>query len=150
MAEVVHETQQDFWRPPSPAVNEEVVVVRATGISTMADACPRCGSEFLLGSRFCHSCGGRRPEALSATARADAAEFANLWETTVFRVRAGVMSLPRLWHKVSFPDWLHYLHFHEIKRWVGLPTASLLAFIIGLGCVAGTLGVGLFYHSSDL
>jgi hypothetical protein len=142
MAEVVHETQQDFWRPPSTLAAEEVVVVRPE-IPTMAEACPRCGSEFLLGSRFCHSCGGRRPEALSATARADAAEMATLWENAIARMRSGVMSLPKLWEKVSFPAWLRYLHFHEIKRWVGLPTASLIAFVIGLGCVAGALLVGL-------
>jgi hypothetical protein len=44
--------------------------------------------------------------------------------------------------RIRFPGWLRYLHFHEIKRWVGLPTASLIAFVIGLGCVAGSLVVG--------
>jgi hypothetical protein len=50
----------------------------------------------------------------------------------------------------TFPAWLQYLHFHEIKRWVGLPTASLIAFIIGLGCVAGAVGISLFYRASNL
>ena len=53
------------------------------------------------------------------------------------------------WRKISLPDWMQYLHFHEIKRWIGLPTAALLAFIIGLGCVAGAIGVSLFYHSVE-
>ncbi len=44
---------------------------------------------------------------------------------------------------MKFPSWLHYLHFHEIKSQVGLSTASLIAFILGLGCVAGALLVGL-------
>jgi len=48
-----------------------------------------------------------------------------------------------MWRKVKSPAWLHYLHFHEIQRWVGLTTASLIAFVIGLGCVAGALLVGL-------
>ena len=52
-------------------------------------------------------------------------------------------SLPQ----VSFPAWLRYLHFHEIKRWVGLPTASLIAFMIGLGCVAGAICVSLVYKA---
>lgn len=52
--------------------------------------------------------------------------------------------------KVPLPAWLHYLHFHEIKRRVGLPTAALIAFIIGLGCVAGALAVSLFYKASNL
>jgi hypothetical protein len=48
------------------------------------------------------------------------------------------------------PTWLHYLHFHEIKRWIGLPTAAMIAFMIGLGCVAGAIGVSLFYRASNL
>jgi hypothetical protein len=52
--------------------------------------------------------------------------------------------------RASFPAWLKYLHFHEIKRWVGLPTGSLIAFLIGLGCVAGALAISLFYRATNL
>ena len=38
---------------------------------------------------------------------------------------------------------MRILHFHEIKSRVGLPTGSLIAFVIGLACVAGALLVGL-------
>ncbi len=58
MAEVVQNTQHDFWRPPlqtSPAPE----MVRAD----LIEACDRCGSEFIVGARFCHSCGATRPEA---------------------------------------------------------------------------------------
>ena len=48
------------------------------------------------------------------------------------------------------PDWMQYLHFHKIKRWIGLPTAALIAFMIGLGCVAGAIGVSLLYRASNL
>jgi hypothetical protein len=54
------------------------------------------------------------------------------------------------WRRISFPEWLRYLHFHEIQSLVGLPTASLIAFIIGLGCVAGAIGVSLFYRAANL
>jgi hypothetical protein len=47
------------------------------------------------------------------------------------------------WRTIEFPTWLRYLHFHEIKSWMGLPTASLIAFMIGLGCVTGALLAGL-------
>ncbi len=51
------------------------------------------------------------------------------------------------WSKIKlptkFPSWLRYLHFHEIKRQVGLSTGALIAFVIGLACVAGALLVGL-------
>jgi len=151
MAEVVQETHQEFWRPPAPAAAGEIVV-RET-IPTMAEACPRCGSEYLLGSRFCHACGGRRREAVSPESRADAAAMAGIWEQGVARMQsviAGVKWDNVTWDKVgkiknqiSVPGWLRYLHFHEIKRWIGLSTASLIAFTIGLACVAGALAVGL-------
>jgi hypothetical protein len=139
MSEVVQETQHDFWRPPSPVVTDGLVVREA--IPTMAEACPRCATEFLLGSRFCHTCGGRRREAISADARADAAALAGLWGQAVGRVQSVATELQ--WNKITFPAWLRYLHFHEIKNWVGLSTASLIAFVIGIGCVAGALLVGL-------
>jgi len=139
MAEVVQGTQQEFWRPPPHRLSEDVAVIGS--LSAMAEACPRCGTEFLLGSRFCHTCGGRRPEALSASTRADAAALANLWERGVGTVQSAVAGLSV--SKMSFPSWVHYLHFHEIKHRVGLSTASLIAFVIGLACIAGALLVGL-------
>ncbi len=139
MAEVVQDTHQEFWRPPSPVVAEEVVL-RET-FASMAEACPRCGTEFLLGSRFCHTCGAKRPEALTATARADAAEFAGLWKQAVGRTHTIIASFS--WSKIKLPSWLHYLQFHEIKSRTGLSTASLIAFVIGVGCIAGALLVGL-------
>lgn len=112
----------------------------------MAEAC-RCGSEFLLGARFCHTCGGKRPIALSPEARADADEFAGLWKQAVGQVHAAIGALPgrasRVWKMIKLPGWLHYLHFHEIKSWVGLSTASLIAFVLGIACIAGALLVGL-------
>jgi len=138
MSEVIQDTQHEFWRPaPLIAVEtEEAPSVAAT----MAEACASCGSEFLLGSRFCHTCGRRRPEAVRSSAMADAAEMAGLWEHAVERTKSACRFA---WSLIRVPSWLHYLHFHEIKRGIGLPTASLIAFILGLGCVAGALLVGL-------
>jgi hypothetical protein len=67
--------------------------------------------------------------------------MAGLWEQAVARVHSVITGIS--WSKVRFPAWLHYLHFHEIKRWVGLSTASLIAFVMGVACVAGALMVGL-------
>jgi len=82
---------------------------------------------------------------MSATARADAADIAGLWERAVDRVRSVVegISFENFVQKIRIPEWLHYLHFHEIKGRIGLPTASLIAFGVGLGCIAGALLVGL-------
>jgi hypothetical protein len=139
MSEVVQETQQEFWRPPSPAIGSDIVVRES--IPTMAETCARCGSEFLLGSRFCHSCGSRRPEALNHADQVDAAAIAGLWAQGVAQVRSVLAEFS--WNKIPFPSWLRYLHFHETKSWVGLSSASLIAFVIGIGCIAGALLVGL-------
>jgi len=129
-------------------VAEEIVERPVT--PAMAEVCSRCGSEFLLGSRFCHTCGGRRREAISATARADAAEMAGLWERAVAGVHSAIRGFhpARIWREFEFPAWLSYLHFHEIQRWIGLPTASMIAFVVGLCCVAGALAVGLITAKS--
>jgi hypothetical protein len=147
MAEVIQQAPQEFWRPPSPQDLPEEIIGRESTPS-MAEACPRCGTEFLLGSHFCHTCGGKRPEALSSSAHADAAAIARVWVAGVRRIQAGVHRVGSAvaglsWSKVKFPDWITYLHFHEIKSRLGLPTASLIAFVIGLACVAGALLVGL-------
>ena len=118
----------------------------------MAEACEECGSEFLVGARFCHACGLQRP--MMAETGSDAEMMAGRWSETVAAIRNHASSLrtqsEAAWSKVSFPGWMQYLHFHEIKRWIGLPTASLIAFMIGLGCVAGAIGVSLFYKASNL
>ena len=145
MSEVAQETSQEFWRPPVPVVADQVLVREAAPL--MAEACSRCGTEFLLGSRFCHTCGGKRTVAISAEAQADAAEIAGLWERAVGSVRSTVAGLPtkasRIWSNIQLPSWLQYLHFHEIKSWAGLSTGSLIAFIVGVACVAGASLVGL-------
>jgi hypothetical protein len=142
MAELAHGTQPEFWRPPTPNLEEETSIRES--VPTMAEVCPRCSAEFLLGSHFCHTCGGRRPEA-SSEAQSDAVAIAGLWEQIIYFARSSVSWIP--WRKLRFPSWLrlplHYLHFHEIKERIGLPTGSLIAFVIGLACVAGALLVGL-------
>ena len=142
MSQVVQETRPEFWRPPSPVIPDELVI-RET-IPTMAEACSRCGTEFLLGSRFCHTCGNRRTEAMSAADRADSAGLTGLWDQAVARIHSLYSAAAEFsWSQVEFPSWLRYLHFHEIKSWIGLSTASLIAFMIGIGCLAGALLVGL-------
>src|SRR5436309_12938713 len=58
MSEVMHNTQREFWRPPAPQ-------------QTAADAaCERCGTEFMVGARFCHVCGtARQGQAAITSAR---------------------------------------------------------------------------------
>jgi len=147
MAEVAQDTQREFWRPPAilePAV-EDSLQRAALGI---AEACADCGSEFMIGAKFCHTCGRRRPE-LDAVGTGAVAGV-GLWARNIEWGRARLSLAAAGWRRIPFPDWLHYLHFHEIKRWVGLPTVALIAFMIGMGCVAGAIGVSLFYKASNL
>ena len=137
MAEAVRSTPQEFWRPPSPVVAEDGSV--PAPLPSMAEACSRCGSEFLSGSRFCHSCGGRRRAAVASSTKMHAAVVAQIWEHSV----DGFQWMLAAMRRVPLPSWLGYLHFHEIKRRTGLSTGSLVAFVMGLACIAGALLVGL-------
>ena len=125
MAEVAQGAQQEFWRPPSHRMGDDEVLENS--ISAMAEACPRCGTEFLLGSRFCHSCGGRRPDAISSAARADAAAIAGMWERGIARLHSAVSGFSL--RKVKVPSWLGYLHFHEIKSRLGLSRCYFIGFV---------------------
>ena len=152
MAEVVHDAQQEFWRPPS--VLDTVAETKLPLLSShdLADTCQGCGSEFMIGARFCHTCGSSRPvlAKMDMTLDTAVADISGVWARSVATAVALTGSVAQAWREIEFPGWLYYLHFHEIKRWVGLPTAALVAFIIGLGCVAGALGVSFFYHASNL
>ena len=149
MSEVVHDAQQEFWKPPSltsPEAMPSVVQQKMVG------TCDSCGGEFLIGAKFCHTCGRRRAvlTAPPIQSHTEAEIIAGLWSRSVVWIRSADDWVAEIWREIPFPAWMHYLHFHEIKRWVGLPTAALIAFMIGLGCVAGALGVSLFFKASNL
>ncbi len=50
MAEALHQSEQEFWRPPA----------QAPAVRVQPEACARCGTEVVLGGRFCHVCGAPR------------------------------------------------------------------------------------------
>jgi hypothetical protein len=148
MAEVVHGAQQEFWRPA--VISESVPEIAISAVlPTMAETCPNCGTEFMIGSRFCHACGAHRPEknkpVHAVLSRPTPGVFLS---EKLSWIQSAAADLSR--SRIALPVWLRYLHFHEIKRWIGLPTPSLIAFIIGLGCVAGALAVSLFYKASNM
>lgn len=143
MSEVMHEAQQEFWRPPSAVVSEPVTL-GVTVAPAMAEVCGECHTEFLVGSRFCYSCGARRLQASDAiSTSSDATELVGVGRRAVQQARSVASRCWEAAQAIEFPSWLHYLHFHEIKRWIGLPTGSLISFVIGVSCVAGALLVGL-------
>ncbi len=149
MAEVAHPVRQEFWRPAviSEAVPEMAISAVLPG---MAEACWGCGAEFMIGSRFCHVCGAHRPEKNDKSMRAVLSRPATgaFFSKKLSWLHSAAADLSQ--GKIGLPGWLRYLHFHEIKRWIGLPTPSLVAFIIGLGCVVGALAVSFFYKASNM
>ena len=59
MAGVAQNAQHDFWRAPIQALPEVIH-------PDMVEACDRCGTEFIVGARYCHACGAARPDTESA------------------------------------------------------------------------------------
>lgn len=110
MAEVVHNAEQEFWRPPIATPVREAVT------SPIGEqACERCGTEYMVGARFCHSCGTSRTTQSS------------LVQTMVSQ-----------------------LDFQNVREKLGLPMGSLVAFLIGLGCVFAALSVRIVYTPQRL
>ena len=110
MSEALHDTRNDFWRPPAPV--DPVAVVTPVISPLMVEACDRCETEFMVGARFCYLCGAVR----------------QVQPGTVLRT-----------------SWTRRLEFNYIKQALGLPGASLVAFLAGLGCLLAALVVGAIY-----
>jgi hypothetical protein len=155
MAELTHNVEQEFWQPPA-AMHMASQPHQVTPAPALSEACDRCATEYLVGARFCHACGTPRPshpqrnqqpaENQSAYLSADFLS-SDFFVKGAARLRATAAGIR--WRKVALPAWVQYLHFHQIKRWIGLPTPSLVAFFIGLGCVAGAIGVSLIYKPQN-
>jgi MFS family permease len=99
------------------------VAQSATAVPIMVEVCDRCATEFMIGARFCHDCGAARQP------RADA-------------------SSEQYWTRIL--EFLHILEFHNVKEWLGLPMASLIAFFAGLGCLLAAVAVGVIYSVQSL
>lgn len=61
MSDVVRDAQHEFWRPP--------VAASQTARPVAAPVCEGCGTEFMVGSLFCHACGTSREAHPSNPAR---------------------------------------------------------------------------------
>ena len=108
MAEVAQQTQHEFWRPPMQSAPETIVHTE------MIEACDRCASEFIVGSRYCHVCGASRPGANSANRN---------WSGIVMEQFAGVAEA------------------------LQISVAALVAFLAGIACLIGALGVGFVFSA---
>jgi hypothetical protein len=113
MSQAVHNPTQEFWQPP---------VTHPQSMPALESACAGCGSEFMIGARFCHVCGASRSNKSAATV--------HTWMQ------------PFLFFKA--------LEFQNLRDWLGLSLASLIAFFTGVGCILAALVVGLVYSAQNL
>ena len=47
-------------------------------------------------------------------------------------------------------SWTRYVQFHHIKQFFGLSTASLTAFLVGVGCTLAALLVGFIFSANTV
>ena len=62
MEQLAENVQQEYWRPTAAAARTGALPAS----HTQPDACAKCGSEYVIGSRFCHVCGDQREAMPSA------------------------------------------------------------------------------------
>ena len=94
-----------------------------SAVPTMVEACGRCETEFMVGARFCYGCGAVRQARAASTGG---------------RTWARALRLLRV------------LEFQNVKEWLGLSMASLIAFFAGLGCLLAAITVGAIYSVQTL
>jgi ribosomal protein L37E len=95
MSDAVRNVQQEFWRPP---------LSQPTATTNLAEACRRCGTEFMVGAAFCHICGANRH-------------------------RVNLIASPS-WTK--YLGFLRALEFSSVETWFGLRMPALCAFLLGI------------------
>ncbi|MBZ5569085.1 MAG: zinc ribbon domain-containing protein [Acidobacteriia bacterium] len=62
MPEAAHNVQKEYWRPPGQPPH-------AMEVATGQLICSQCGTEFVVGARFCHVCGSERGSLIGAGSR---------------------------------------------------------------------------------
>jgi hypothetical protein len=53
-------------------------------------------------------------------------------------------------HSSHTRPWTHHLDFQNIKERLGLSTPSLIAFVIGVGCILAAIAVGLLFTAQTV
>lgn len=99
------------------------IVQTEPDVPAMVDVCDRCESEFMIGAKYCHGCGAPRKRALESYS-------GHVWTRSL--------------------DLLRVLEFQNLKDWLGLSVASLIAFLAGVGCLLAAIAVGLIYSVQNL
>lgn len=75
MEHVAEKIQQEYWRP---AVQNGRTQEIPNDVRTRVEVCDNCGTEFVVGSRFCHVCGGERQAVQNTNRWAEILDFDNI------------------------------------------------------------------------
>lgn len=86
----------------------------------MVEVCDQCGNEFVVGARFCHVCGETRGAVTHASGGAG-------------RYLRPFMN-----------------SFGSMKGALGLSTASLVAFAVGVACILAAVFTGVLYTAATV
>jgi ribosomal protein L37E len=105
MSDAVRDVHQEFWRPP---------LSQPTAATNLAEACRRCGTEFMVGAAFCHICGANRHRSDFVPSQSWMKHF----------------------------GFMRALEFGSVKAWFGLPIPSLCAFLLGIAFLIVALAMG--------
>src|ERR1700691_412264 len=114
MAEVINDAQQEFWRSPTVAQPLAGDSVEATS-QRAVEACAGCGTEYMIGARFCHACGLERPAPSSSD---NGMSLSAVLTRSVGSARRSLDIAAAYWRGANFPGWVQFLHFNEIQRLV--------------------------------
>jgi hypothetical protein len=66
MEQVADKVQQEYWRP---ATQHQRVREIPADVRSQMEVCESCGTEFVVGARFCHVCGGGRQAVVGHSSR---------------------------------------------------------------------------------
>jgi hypothetical protein len=76
MEQVADKVQQEYWRP---AIQHQRTREIPADVRSQIEVCEDCGTEFVVGARFCHVCGGGRQAVASHSNRlVEALDFDNI------------------------------------------------------------------------
>jgi len=133
MADVAHDLQHEFWQAPLPAQVSQTEAEHASDFVELP-ACSRCGTEFMTDSRFCYTCGTKRPNEISGMdgethwqrALAAARErFHSFASSCAEAVRNAGSALPSIFASMTLS---------AVRRQTGNTVVSLAAFSVGVVC----------------
>lgn len=85
MEQVAEKLQQEYWRP---AVQNGRTQEIPHDVRTRVEVCDNCGTEFVVGSRFCHVCGGERQAVVRTNRWTEILDFENICHALGFSTGA--------------------------------------------------------------